>query len=369
MPKPIYKLMDAKNKLYSYLNAAVKNEASDIHFIANETTKFRIKDTLIDVGDPLSGPELRDIILSGMTEDQKEILKFSKEVDFGLRIEKIGRFRVNAFTSQGNIEAVLRVIKEHVKNNAELHLPEVINRLATLHDGLILVSGATGSGKSTTLAAMIDHINTTENKRIITVEDPVEIVHRNKLSVISQREVGEDTPSFGVALKSLMRQNPDVILIGEIRDKETATSALQAAQTGHLVLSTIHASSAEETINRFAGIYPAEERPNIKKALAFTLKGVIAQRLIVDSNENKIPVMEIMTSSRRIQDSILADANDESNKESLHTIIQEESINDMVTTDQFLINLVIKGEITKDKAIAEAHNVLWTRQQLQLRGL
>jgi twitching motility protein PilT len=361
--------MDAKNKLYSYLNTAIQNDASDIHFIADERTKLRIKDTLVSVGDILTGEELKAIILAGMTEDQKDCLKVNKEVDFGLRIPQIGRFRVNAFTSQGNIEAVMRVIKENVKNHSELSLPPIINKLASLHDGLILVSGATGSGKSTTLAAMIDFINATENKRIITVEDPVEIVHRNKKSVISQREVGEDTPSFGVALKSLMRQNPDVILIGEIRDKETATSALQAAQTGHLVLSTIHASSAEETINRFAGIYPSEERPNVKKALAFTLKGVIAQRLIVNTQQDKIPVMEIMTSSRRVQDSILADANDESAKESLHAIIQEESVNDMITTDQYLINLVIKKEITKEKAIMEAHNTLWTRQQIQLRGL
>lgn len=346
-------------------------DVSDIHFVANERTKFRIKDQLRDVGEPLPAAELEQILLAGMNEEQATALKENKEVDFGLRVEGIGRFRVNAYTSQGNVEAVMRVIKEHVSNNKELGLPGIVNKLASLHDGLVLIAGATGSGKSTTLAAMIDYVNTNESKRIITVEDPVEIIHKNKKSVISQREVGEDTHNYTNALKSLMRQNPDVILIGEIRDKETANSALQAAQTGHLVLSTVHASSAEETIARFAGIYPADERANIKKVLSYTLKGVIAQRLTVDVDNNKIPVLEVLTAfnSKRIRDSILGDANNDENKESLHTIMQQERHNDMVTLDQYLIELVMKSRITKEQAIAEAANNLWLRQELMQRGL
>lgn len=359
----------AYKKLLAYLQTAKNQNASDIHFVANSRTKLRIKDSLRDVGEPLTGDELKEILFASMSEEQAAFLEAQKEIDFGLRVPSIGRFRANIFMAQGNYEAVLRVIKENASRADELGLPEVINKLASLHDGLILVSGATGSGKSTTLAAMIDYVNTNYAKRIITVEDPVELLHHNKKSVISQREVGEDTVSYTKALKSLMRQNPDVILIGEIRDKETADSALQAAQTGHLVLSTVHASSAEETVNRFAGIYPAEERANIKKTLSYTLKGVIAQRLTTDVNNNKIPILEIMTSTKRVRDSIWGDANDDPSRESLHTIIEESYMDDMVTLDLFLIDLLTKGQITRERALQEATNSLWMRQALQQRSL
>jgi twitching motility protein PilT len=359
------------NALRQILQLAVEREASDIHFVANEKAKFRIKDKLIDVGkNPIPADFLAGMLISSMKPEQVEEYRREKEIDYGLRLENVGRFRVNMYTSQGNTEAVLRVIKEYVADSKSLNLPSVIEDFATLHDGLVLISGSTGSGKSTTLAAMINHVNNTVNKRIITIEDPVELVHRNNLSVISQREVGEDTVSYHRALKSLMRQNPDIILIGEIRDKDTATSALQAAQTGHLVLSTIHASSAEETVSRFAGLYPSEERANIKQMLSYTLKGVIAQRLIVEPiTKNKIPVMEIMKSSKRVQDSILADSNDNVERETLLTIIRDERIYGSQTLDQYLIDLVLRQIIPASQAITEAANTLWMRQELQTRGL
>ena len=371
--EPLYSdsIKDPKYKsLVSFLEQAISQDASDIHFVAGEKVKFRVKGALLDSSvEPIPAEALREMLMSSMSEEQIKTLKENKEVDYGLKIPQVGRFRVNTYTSQGNIEAVLRVIKEYVSSASQLNLPPVIEGLSETHDGLILVAGATGSGKSTTLAAMINHVNSKYNKRIFTVEDPVEIVHKNINSVISQREVGEDTKSYAHALKSLLRQNPDIILIGEIRDKDTATSALQAAQTGHLVLSTIHASSAEETVSRFAGLYPSDERSNVKRMLSYTLKGVIAQRLIVDENKKKIPVMEIMTSSVRVKESILADAEDNPTRESLSTIIREEAINDMNTLDQYLVNLVIKDIIKPDQAIAEASNSLWMRQELQSRGL
>lgn len=362
--------LDAKKLFEKYLATAVQNDASDIHFTAHKKPVLRIKNKLVPVGEnPLSGPELKQVLYSGMTQDNIDYFEKNKELDFGLQWPKIGRFRVNVFTALGEMEAVLRVVRENVMNSSEIGMPEIINQFAELHDGLILVSGATGSGKSTTLAAMVDHVNRNFKKRIITVEDPVELIHINKQSVISQREVGQDTFSYGLALKSLMRQNPDVILIGEIRDKETADSALQAAQTGHLVLSTVHASSAPETIERFAGLYPMEERPAVKRILSYTLKGVIAQRLIVNTAGSKMPIMEIMASSKRVQDSIMADANDQTDREPLEEVIRSEKINGMHTLDQYLLELVINGVVTPDKAVQEAVKPLWVKQNLQQRGV
>ncbi len=359
-----------KKEILAYLFTAVKEGASDIHFISGKKPALRIKDKLISVGQHTPTPEkLKKMLLSLMSEDKREAFAKDKELDFGLQVPNIGRFRVNIFTALNETEAVFRVIKDHVPGNAELGLPDVINKLALKHDGLVLVAGATGSGKSTTLAAMIDYINTNENKRIITVEDPVELIHKNKKSIISQREVGQDTASYERALKSLMRQNPDVILIGEIRDRETADSALQAAQTGHLVLSTVHASSASETIDRFAGLYPMDERPMVKRLLSYSIEGVIAQRLIVDINNKKIPIMEIMTGSKRVRDSILGDANGEPTRESLHDVISSESINGMQTLDQYIASLVVQGQLTAEKAIKEAASPLWMRQHLQQRSL
>lgn len=360
---------DYKTRLHSYLLTAVQNDASDIHFVANRRPMLRIKDKLVPMGkDGVPGDTLKKILFAGMTEEQQTHFKKNWEIDFGLEIEGIGRFRANVFTALNEPEAVLRIIKPNVKNNADLGLPAIINELATRHDGIVLVAGSTGSGKSTTLAAMIDYINTNQNKRIITVEDPVEIIHIDKKSVISQREVGQDTISYPAALKSLMRQNPDVILIGEIRDKETAESALQAAQTGHLVLSTVHASSADQTVERFAGLYPMEERAAVKRVLSYTLQGVIAQRLIVSSTAQKIPLLEIMTGSKRVRDSILADANEEPGHETLHEVIATESMNHMQTLDQHIMQLIQDNVITPEKGLEEAANPHWIRQQMQQLG-
>lgn len=351
------------------LSFAVKNDGSDLHLKANAFPFLRVKGKLIPIGkQKLSAEACRGIVLATMTEHQKVEFVSKKELDYGLKIDGIGRFRVNAYTAQGETEAVLRVIQEGAKSTTDLRLPPTLNKLASLKDGLVLVAGSTGSGKSTTLAAMIDYINQNLEKRIITIENPVEIIHNDVKSVISQREVGGDTDSFGIALRSILRQNPDIILIGEIRDKETADSAIQAAQTGHLVFSTIHAGTAEETIARFAGLYPSDERPNVKRALALSLKGVLAQRLIVDKENQKLPVLEIMTSSNRIQQAMLADADDLPGKENLTKIISESEMNGMTTLDQYLIKLITNDIITVQAALNEAVNPLGLKQALHQRG-
>lgn len=348
---------------------AVKNDGSDLHLKANAFPFLRVKGKLVPIGQQkLSSAACQGIVFATMTEHQKAEFASKKELDYGLKIEGIGRFRVNAYTAQGETEAVLRVIQEGAKSTTDLRLPPTLNKLASQKDGLVLVAGSTGSGKSTTLAAMIDYVNKNLEKRIITIENPVEIIHTDIKSVISQREVGGDTDSFGVALRSILRQNPDIILIGEIRDKETADSAIQAAQTGHLVFSTIHAGTAEETIARFAGLYPSEERPNIKRALALSLKGVLAQRLIVDKQNRKLPVLEIMTSSNRIQQAMLADADDLPGKENITKIISESEMNGMTTLDQYLIKLITNDVISIEAALNEAVNPLGLKQALHQRG-
>lgn len=356
--------------LHNLLLTAVTHEASDLHLKSDSRAFLRIKEKLVPLGNNIiPAAELETLILSTMNDEQKIFLLKHKEIDYALNVPNIGRFRVNAYTAQGNIEAVLRVVSETVKTSEELHLPTVINTLASLNDGLVLVSGATGSGKSTTLASMIDFINHKEQKRIITIENPVEILHKDDRSVISQREVGGDTESFGIALRSILRQNPDIILIGEIRDKETADSALRAAQTGHLVFSTIHAGTAEETVNRFAGLFPPEERPNVKRALAYSLKGILAQRLVLDTMGNKIPILEIMVSNNRIVQAILADAEDDSNGESITKVIQESGSFGMNTLDQYLLKLISSGQITLQDALNDAVNPLTLKQAAHQKGI
>jgi len=355
--------------LKQLLDTAIKNEASDIHLKAYSKPYLRLKGKLIPCGGELSAQIVRNLIYQTMDDEQKDFLLKNKEVDYAYKPSKDGtRFRINAYTAQGETEAVLRLIKSEVKSTDSLRLPPVINKMATLKDGLVLVAGSTGSGKSTTLAAMIDYVNRNSEKRIITIENPVEIVHRDIKAVISQREVGGDTDSFATALRSVLRQNPDLILIGEIRDKETADSALQAAQTGHLVFSTIHAGTAEETLKRFAGLYPADERTNVKRTLATTLKGVIVQRLIVDKNQDKLPALEIMFNTDRIQQAMLADA-DDLDGEHITKVIAEGQVHGMITLDQYLMKLVSSGVIEPQYAINEAVNPLTMRQALHSRGI
>lgn len=368
--------MTAEEKAEHYLKQvlvlAIENAASDIHFISEEQVYIRRKDELTPITEQvISAAQMKAMLLSNMPPKVKEEFLDTGEADYAIYPWGINeqRFRVNAFTAQGMAGAVMRLITNNVPSIEDLGLPDKLRELASSKDGLFLIAGATGSGKSTTLAAMIDYINVNHEKRIFTIEDPVEILHRNKRSLLTQREVGQDTESFNRALRSAMRQNPDVILIGEIRDQATAEAAIQAAQTGHFVMSTIHAGTAEETLERFSNIFPAEDRENIKKTLAYTLRGIVAQRLVMDVDNERTPLLEIMSNTHRIERAIYEAAEGVEGAESVSRVIEESNMEGMQTIDQNLVDLVIEGRILPRTAMAQAVDRLKLVQTLKLKGV
>ena len=261
----------------------IETEGSDLHLKVPARPMVRVHGGLVPIPDTeILKPEDTERVFHHMLTEQIKLDEFQadREVDFSYSLPGVARFRVNAFAQRGSISLVCRAIPFQVKTAEELLLPPVINDLADEERGLILLTGTTGSGKSTTLAAIIDRINSNSAKHIVTIEDPVEFLHRDKLSIINQREVGEDTTSFARALRRVLRQDPDVILIGEMRDEETVRTALSAAETGHLVLSTIHTVDASESVNRIIDFFPEAEQQQARAMLAGTLKGVVSQRLV-----------------------------------------------------------------------------------------
>ena len=264
------------------LEKAVSAGASDVHLKAGSPPKVRLRGGLYPFGTKsgLSAELLKNWALRMMGKERFGIFQQDLEMDFAYQVPGVARFRVNAHHQRGAVGMVMRVVPSVVRSIVELQLPEVIHDICEEKRGLVLVTGATGSGKSTTLAAMIDHINSTSALNIVTIEDPVEFAFRDKRSSIIQREVGADTTNFNRALRSALRQDPDVILIGEMRDMETVEIAMKAAETGHLVLSTLHTNGAYETINRVIGVFPPHQQENIRRQLAQIIKGVVSQRLV-----------------------------------------------------------------------------------------
>lgn len=287
------------------LKTAVRTNASDLHITADSKPSLRIDGKLIPVKtEPLSAQQTEQLILGSMNEDKKTFFLNHYEVDYSYSLQTGERFRVNAYKSQGRYEAVYRRVLNKPFNVKELNLPDKINDLTSHTSGLIIVGGATSSGKSTTLSAILDRINETREVRVITIENPIEIVHNNKKAVISQREIGLDTADFPSALRSALRQDPDIIVIGEIRDQETASIALEAAQTGHLVLSTMHSSDTGDAINRFINLFPEGSKRNVREMFAESLRSIIAQKLIQNVNGDRIPVVEILINTMRVSEHI-----------------------------------------------------------------
>jgi twitching motility protein PilT len=343
-----------KESLNKVLTMALKTEASDIHFKVGSPILFRIHGTLLPTkSSPLSPTDVEEIALILIPKQKdKERLEELHEYDCSYAIEDVGRFRVNIFRQKDSFAAILRSIPLRIPSFEELKLPPVLADIAMEERGLILVTGVTGSGKSTTLAAMIDYINARKRVHIITIEDPMEFLHKDKKASVCQREIGPDTENFNVALRAALRQDPDVILVGEMRDTETIDIALKASETGHLVFSTVHTTDAVKSVGRLISVFPSDAQNLVRIRLAENLRATISQRLLITKDgKGRVVAAEIMKVTRTIEDCI---------KESEKTPLIKDYIQkgrsqySMQTFDQHLIDLYKSGQITFETAKAAA---------------
>jgi twitching motility protein PilT len=336
------------------LRRLVEANGSDLHLKIGAAPLMRVHGELGPIPDePPLRPEDTERVVDQILPSEEHRAEFASdgEVDFAYAIAGVGRFRVNAFRQRGTISLVMRSIPTKIKTVDELGLPPVVSDLAEEKRGIILLTGTTGSGKSTTLAAIIDHINRTRNEHIVTIEDPIEFLHHDKGSIINQREVGSDTASFGRALRRVLRQDPDVILIGEMRDEETVHTALSAAETGHLVLSTLHTIDAPETVNRIVDFFPPHQQQQARAMVAGTLKGIISQRLVpTPDKRGRVAVCEILRMTGRAKDMIL----DPEQTGRLREVIAEGEFYGMQTFDQALLHHVQAGRVSMEDAMRVA---------------
>ncbi|HEY6098024.1 MAG TPA: type IV pilus twitching motility protein PilT [Anaeromyxobacter sp.] len=343
-------------ELNEILQVALRAGASDIHLKAGLPPMFRLDGALVPLKDARRLPpeEIARMALGIMNEYQKEKYKQTNEVDLAYGVPGLGRFRVNIFQQRGTLGVVLRVIPFKIQTIEQLMLPKVLEKVAGEQRGLVLVTGTTGSGKSTTLAAMIDHINTVETCHIMTIEDPIEFLIRDKRSIVNQREVGVDTMSFGQALKSALRQDPDVILVGEMRDLETIETALTAAETGHLVFSTLHTLDATETVNRIISAFPPYQQKQVRLQLGSVLRAVISQRLVPRADgKGRVPAIEVLLATGRVRE--LVEDKDRT-KEIPDAIAQGHLSYGMQTFDQSLMGLLKSGLVSYEEALRQATN-------------
>jgi twitching motility protein PilT len=338
------------------LRKAVDNKASDLHLKVGNHPYLRVDGVLQPIAETprITPEEMLSMAFSMMTNRQKQKFKETAELDMAYGVAGLGRFRVNVFQQRGNVGMVLRVIPTKIRTIEELNLPPVIIKICEEQRGLVLVTGTTGSGKSTSLAAMIDRINSIRPEHIITIEDPIEYLHRDKKGFINQREVEVDTSTFSTALRAALRQDPDVILVGEMRDLETISTALLAAETGHLVFSTLHTLDATETIQRIIAVFPPPEQKQIRLQLASTLKAVVSQRLVRKSDGiGRVPAVEVLISTGYIRDCII---NPDKTRLIRDALAAGTSQYGMQTFDQSLFDLYSKNLITLEEALIRASN-------------
>jgi twitching motility protein PilT len=342
-------------ELNAVLRRAVEQGASDVHLKVGQLPVIRRDGELSAFDDhpPLTDADLEAAfaIISELTPAKRESFYETGELDIAYTSEDLPRFRVNAFRQRGSISIAFRVIPKHVPSFEELRMPPGVRSMADEHRGLVLVTGATGSGKTTTLAAIIDHINRTRRQHIVTIEDPIEILHDDYCCIVNQREVGIDTESYLSALRRTLRQDPDVILIGELRDAESAETALKAAESGHIVFSTMHTIDAAETLGRMIEFFPGVKQAQIRSILASVLRGIVSQRLLPRKDGGRIAAVEVMVNNARIADLIR-----ENKTEEISEAIEEGAFFQMQTFEQALIDLVITGDIDREMAANAATN-------------
>ena len=339
--------MNQNLRIEILLEEIVRKNASDLHLQVGLPPMMRLDGVLAPFPgyNPLNAEEVEHLVFAILDDDQQKILIKDKEIDFSFAFGDLGRFRVNAFHERGNLAASLRLIPNQIKSITELGMPPVIQSFADFPRGLVLVTGPTGSGKSTTLAALIDKINSEKAQHIITIEDPIEFTHKSKRSAIVQREVHYDTYSFSAALRSSLRQDPDVVLIGEMRDLETISAAITIAETGHLVFATLHTNSAAQSIDRMIDVFPPHQQPQVRSQLANILQGICAQRLVPAIGGGRVVAAEVMIANPAIRNIIR-----EGKTHQLDTVIQTGADQGMQTMDRTLVKLVQSGVVTYDDA-------------------
>ncbi len=339
--------MQGQPRIEVLLEEVVKKKASDLHLQVGLPPIIRIDGKLMPItgADILSDEAVETLIFAILDEDQKQILLKDKEFDFSFAFGDLGRFRVNAFHERGNLAAALRLINNEILTIEQLGLPPIVNKFADYPRGLVLVTGPTGSGKSTTLAAMINKINSERAEHIITIEDPIEYTHRSKKSVIVQREVHYDTYSFSAALRSALREDPDVVLIGEMRDLETIASAITIAETGHLVFATLHTNSASQSIDRMIDVFPPHQQPQVRSQLSNILMSIVSQRLVPTIGGGRVAAAEILVATPAVRNIIR-----EGKTHQLEAVIQTGNEFGMQSMDRTLVNLIHNGIISYDDA-------------------
>ncbi len=346
-----------------WLAGLLATEGSDLHVKVGSPPMYRMPEGLhrLDRA-PLSREDTEAIADAIIPKSRRSRLEDHGEVDFAYSVPEVGRFRTNVFRQRGSTSMVLRRLRFGGPTFAEMGLPDTLRQIAEENRGLILVTGPTGSGKTTTLSAMIEHLNNTKPVHIVTIEDPVEVLYHDEVASINQREVGTDTDDFLTALRAALRQDPDVILIGEMRDTETVRAAIQAAETGHLVLSTLHTVDATETVNRVIDFFPPHQQKQIRLALAGTLRGIVCQRLVPTVDGGRTPALEIMVNTGRIAERIA----DPDLTAEIKEVIAEGDFYGMVTFDHSLLNLVREGKITVEsamQAVSSQHDFMLAMQQ------
>ncbi len=340
-------------EFHGWLAGLMEGEGSDLHVKVFAAPMIRLPKGLERLDrEPLTAEEATAIATAIIPEDRTARFQEAGEVDFAYSVPNVGRFRVNVFRQRGSISMVLRKLRFGGPSFEEMGLPDSVRTIADENRGLVLVTGPTGSGKTTTLAAMIAYINQHKPVHIVTIEDPIEVLHRDDVASINQREVGNDTQDFLVALRAALRQDPDVILIGEMRDTETVRAAIAAAETGHLVLSTLHTQDATETVNRVIDFFPPYQQQQVRLALAGTLRGIICQRLVPTVDGGRVPGLEIMINTGRVAERIA----DPEKTHEIKDVITDGGFYGMTTFDQSLLKLVKSGQVTVEAAFQAVSN-------------